>query len=838
MGRLRVDLNPRRVSMAFTDFPYQIEEIGSGSLEVKVVFNPGDPPGEAPITVEFTGLYGRHGEGRIRGDGSWIRTPAGQALDLRILAEGVDMAPDLGEAIGHLGEEAKEIWDRLNPSGGANVMVAIQRDPDGELRHQIEVDLLGSALNTRDERVQLEDITGHLTLNSEGLKIRDLKCKHGGGWILANGEAKSVESRFSGSLRIEFNTMNLDEAFRRLLPEEAHAIYDRFQPSGEVSGVVELQLQPEGEAVRFTEIRIYPQGARILYDACPYPVDQLRGEVRVDVETGRISIPGLFAALEGGGEAIIRGEVLMNGSAAEMDLRVAFTGIPLDETLRWAISEGGQAIWDQLDPGGRVKGEMRVTRKRNGPLIIQGDLKLMDATARPVDFPLRVRGLEGTVRVDLVIPEGEPLRGTVTLGGDGPIRGRREEAVVLITGDLDLRDGETTGNVRVQAMDLRVDPVLRGALPPEAREKFDSVEPRGWADVDVVLEFESGKVSVEWEARARDLRMRYRDFPIPIYGVQGLIRSRGDGVEIVGVRGHIGKDATIEVSGTSTAGGEVLQLWIRANRLPLVERVRKLLPASVAETWSDLGLEGEADLDLRIRLEGGVFLILAEAEARGMSISFGPEGLRFDDLTGRLQGTATVFLGGPSTGRAEVEARISNVAGAFKERRIEDLSTNLWYRRGAGKNAKGELSYRDIHGKIIGGLLTGNIWLELGEELKYRGHLHLVDGRLERALATHEKSKNATGKLAAELDFHGTGGDPESTSGWGKVEIRKGDFLEIPAISSLPVELTDQKTFDEMTINFNLGATEADVDLVLSSKVLSLIGRGTVGYDGSLDIVM
>ena len=52
------------------------------------------------------------------------------------------------------------------------------------------------------------------------------------------------------------------------------------------------------------------------------------------------------------------------------------------------------------------------------------------------------------------------------------------------------------------------------------------------------------------------------------------------------------------------------------------------------------------------------------------------------------------------------------------------------------------------------------------------------------------------------------------------------------------MELTDQKTFDEMTINFTLGATQTDVDLVMSSKVLSLIGRGTVGYDGSLDIVM
>ena len=80
-ARLTARIHPRRVSMAYEGFPYRVEDIHSGVLTIDVIFPADRVKGEEPITVTLDRLHGRHGDGRVTGEGTWRRTEAGIAVE-------------------------------------------------------------------------------------------------------------------------------------------------------------------------------------------------------------------------------------------------------------------------------------------------------------------------------------------------------------------------------------------------------------------------------------------------------------------------------------------------------------------------------------------------------------------------------------------------------------------------------------------------------------------------------------------------------------------------------------------------------------------------------------
>ena len=839
--KLILRLHPRKVSMAYVDFPYRISEVQAGELTIEISRPPGVAPGEEPITVTLAGLHGRHGDGRILGEGTWKRSREGVHLDLRILGEEVEMAADLQEAVGHLGSVPAEVWEEFDPSGPTNVEVRLQREPGEKLEARIDAEFQGCSIHPHRVGLSLEKMSGSLSLTPRGFKVVGVRGVHEGSEVRLEGEGLFVEDDFTGRFRVEAEGLEMGEEFRRFLAglsREAGEIYEEFQPGGTVGGEVVLVKTAGTPEPRIESLTLTPQGAEIRYKRFPYPFADLRGEAEVDVDTGVISIPGLFARLPGGGEAFLRGEVRAWGAEEEMDLRLAVAGLSLDETLRWALSAspGGQKVWDIIDPEGAVRGSARILRRGGGAVEIQGEAELVGVACRVSEFPYRVRHLEGPVLFDLEVGPDDIPRGPVILGrGDGetPIRGRRGKMRVSAWGEITLGDGDPELGIRIRAQDLQLDRVLREAMPPEARDQFDAFEPAGTADVEAIIRMGPEGQGVDWEARLNKVQLSYKPLPLPLEEVEGLISMREEELAIRDVRGRNG-ETTVVVDGYARRDGDLLVLSIRAERVPLVERIRRLLPDSLARTWQDLALEGGADLHLRLHREEEEFLIVAEAWAREMTVQFGEEGLRFEGLDGLVQGAGRLA----EDRSVLVTGHIEDVSGTYKKRPMKERSAHFTYQRGAGDGATGDLVYTDIDGTIIGGRLTGEIGLHLGSDVEYQGRLRLEGGRLEQALAPLEKSSEATGLIDASLEFEGKGGDPDSTRGAGKIVVTRGDFIKIPAVSGMLEELDRQENFDTMELRLKLGGQEANVRMILSRPALSVSGRGEVGYDGTLDIIV
>ncbi|MCZ6690575.1 MAG: hypothetical protein O7H41_13335 [Planctomycetota bacterium] len=829
---ISIRAEPEGVDVVFRSFPYRVENVNAGMLLVQVRLPTGGDSRQPEIKVTLEDLNGHHDGSRIIASGGWSKLPGGSKLDFRFEAKEIDLAPDLSEALMALDAGFLPIWEELSPTGQVNAEVLLKRGVDGILRYEVVADFLGSSVRG----YPVDDLTGRLRLTNEILEFSDVKARHGEGRWSGSGKGEFKEDGISARILVAWEKIPLDEHLRRLLPsEEIRNIYDQFQPEGFAGGNLALRIKAGSGAVELESLTVMPGGAQVQYEAFPYPVQIQSGEIRVLPGKIHIDVTGQLA---NNGFLGLKGDVIKDGEELEIELSATWTGLRLDETLKEVLPPEALNVWDQIGPGGVIDGDLKLTQHGEGPLDLQGEVRLQSATCTPSVFPVEVRELRGSILCDVRIEQDGATVGSIALGevGGARITGLIEESPISAYGHVHFGEGTNELDLRFTARDLVLDRRLVDALPGEVGEPIGEFDPNGPMDVDLALwSPPEGELRVDCTATLKGIQVAAPMFTLPIDRLTGTISLRENRLSIEGVRGRHG-DAAVRVDGTVLFENEEMDFSIGVERLSLTGDMGQHLPESPSRTWQDLAPRGEIDVEVQLHKDPVLgLLVLGEVEFRDVSLQAVKDDARLEGLSGRIQTLGRIG----TDGSIKADGRLVGFEAARKNHRLENLSARFRYGRPGGPGGSAELTVDEIRAEFLGGILEGRARLRMADELSYRGTISLTGGRLELALTELEESRRATGNVSADLIFHGKGNRPETLQGEGEIRIRDGDLGKIPAVSDLLSFLRLESKFDSLDLEAKVEGERVYVEASrLTSPTVSIIGWGHIGFDGSLDLIV
>lgn len=559
--------------------------------------------------VEFDGtnvyyrkIQGRAGGATITLDGATTRDKVefdfsayGRALDQELFAAASPPLQRLWKRCGVQGGtmdvQSHSVWHRIERQFEAAVTLRLR---DGKATHQ-------------GFPYPLTDLSGVFTWRGSGKKsatgdhvpgvtqIRELAGRHGNARVEITGEGTD-----DGVVNITIHATQvpLDKVLHSALHERWRKIYDQFRPTGTASVEVQITGPTKPPHVPQYRIAIRPEGVSFRHVKFPHPIDNVRGEIRID-EKGRVTLHDLTGRL---GEVPLKflGSVRAGPEGPVSDITVLAPEVELGPPVRALLAKSWATVHDQLDPRGVVSFVWKLNEDPAAGVSRQSiEVQcLRQCSIQHARFPVRIEGLLGRIYID----------------GDGHaiftgMKGRIGKAVVeAIEGEY-VPGAEGGLRFILKAGSLAFNDTLKAALPVAWRTVWDELQPRGEADVEYQLVSDpthtdpkhpaapQQRVSIE----PRNLAITCRKFPLPCTEIaRGKVTFDHQGnATISGVQGKV-RGNTLLVTGKVTGGDDssVLHLEASARKLLLDDELRKALPKEWQPTWDSFHPSGAADVEL------------------------------------------------------------------------------------------------------------------------------------------------------------------------------------------------------------------------------------------------
>jgi len=383
-------------------FPLQVQ--GLRGLVTRT-YHPAD---EYPLQLGLHRLEGRHAGGPVHVLGSLHEIPGSMIgatpeerrarrpffrsqLHLRIQSRGLAVDGELERAFSGLSgvRPVGEIFRDYGPAGGTLAFVLqLWRGPSGpDLATDLELELDGVGFRWRELPVPLEDVTGSLTVRTDGggpelgRTIVSLdaagRSPIAGGRVTVRGRTQSEgRERQAAAFEVDARAVNTrSSALREVLLARQPGVQSALDQAG-VAGFADVAVVSSAEpgaavTTAWVEVATAPDGVRLLPEAFQIPTEDVHGRVAVtarlpvrkdfEVEreldstaevAGRAVLQGRWSAPEH--PVVLVGDVALAG--AEQPPVLAVAGAGLDITNKGVLgsvadvvrSQGGSG--DPLDP--------------------------------------------------------------------------------------------------------------------------------------------------------------------------------------------------------------------------------------------------------------------------------------------------------------------------------------------------------------------------------------------------------------------------------------------------------------------------------------------------------
>jgi hypothetical protein len=618
-------------------------------------------------------------------------------------------------------------------------------------------------------------------------------------------------------VRLESSFLVIDPRMRLPLAPKLREIYDKYLPGGTCNLVVDVGGERD-RALDFT-VTLQALNMQLNYKFFPYQADQVSGEIVFYEKGFRIKH---MKARHGG--ATIRFDGAAGGYPEDSPykFRIEIDDALLDQELRSALpKEESRQAWDRFSPSGRVNVRGLVEREAgpDKPAHIPLEISVPSASLRFREVPYDISNVSG----DLVI-DGDDVAIKRLVARDG-------DSVMQVAGSIHDLTADASLDLSIEAEALPLDERLRKSLPEGARKIWDELSPTGSLDGRVRLSKEKGK-DVRYEAtlRPRKNSIRPAAVPIPVADLEGEIQVIPGEIRL---RHLTGKTRGAHLGVRGLVAGETVELDLDATGLTIDDALVGALPAEARDLLRELKLSGGVGFMAGYRSgPGGKKEFTVDLKISKGMLDIDP---RIEDLEGHLalEGFVDreVLLRGPIA--------VSSVLVAGK--RLTDV--------GASLNVKGsKVNLVNIKATAYGGLLAGKSFSVDTKSGEFYSEGITVD-RLdlhEYSLDTQGYAKKTLGGRASLTvqDLSGRAADLKAITGKGRLTIRDGLLWDIPVFVSLftlnPQELFKPKQqFDTGAVDFELKDRKFVIErLSFSSESVSVLGKGTVDFDGNLNLVL
>lgn len=594
-------------------------------------------------------------------------------------------------------------------------------------------------------------------------------------------------------------------------------IYDKYLPGG----LCDLHILIVKEAKQEPDFRVtlVARDMTFTYGNFPYPADGITGEI--EFFTDHFVIKNMQGRH---GPAMLRFDGTAGGYTreSEFSFRIEIDDMPLDDALRQALDPPNRKVLDSFSPRGRVSARGRAFRPR-GPdsqeripltLMIQG------VSLNYKEFPYELKNVSGDIQVDgsqIVIQRATIRDGTM----DAEIRGKITDIAT-----------DASVDVSIDATRLPLDGRLREAIGDDARKIWDLFSPGGEMEVHWRLhKAKGGSMTHTARGRCKGNTVLYKDLPLPVSELTGDIEMSAGKYSLEHFSGKV-KGADVEVHGSVTDAQ--VSLHVDATGLLLDEEVKNALPAAVGDFLRLIKLGGTLSFNsgLTFKKDGQRQVDLVCKLHKGY-IDTEP---RFEDLDGTVTLTGYFEKDSP-----EMIGFVNCSRATVYGKRISDV--------GASFNTHGtQLNFLNLKASAYGGVLAGKTFSLDTKTKDFLAEAFTIDRVDLQEFVRDTKSysdKKMSGKISLELrNLRGNSLDSSTITAKGRMVIRDALLWDIPVFLKMftlnPGELFKARNqFDAGVVEYDIRERRIVVDrMAFTSESVSVVGRGSVGFDGDLHLVL
>ena len=290
-------------------------------------------------------------------------------------------------------------------------------------------------------------------------------------------------------------------------------------------------------------------------------------------------------------------------------------GIPHSPRYANALPRVVRIIYEILHPEGSGRLWVKVDRHDLGKRpIVSGELDVGQGSIQVDPFPYPLRNLKGKVAFG-PNPNGIDQLQLINLIANGVKDGPNENNAIAINGLISPIDGDAQMDFNVKGEHILSERAIRDAIPKEAREALNALDPSGKGDfptfkANIVANihraegpYKPFKITLTMDLE--DGAGTFEGFPYPIEHMTGRLVIGEDYVNLVKCIARKG-DASVMLDGRLTFGhGQPLTptLTLQARNIPIDQTLLKAINPEQREWLEKLGVSGKLDVDGTIFLK-------------------------------------------------------------------------------------------------------------------------------------------------------------------------------------------------------------------------------------------
>ncbi len=440
-----------------------------------------------PAGIRLHDATARFGDASVRLTATRVGWDSAAEVSGRLIADGLMVNERLAK---RLPDSLSEAWDEIRPRGPIDLDLRWSKS-GSEWTSAGTAELRGVDAQLSNFPYPVAQLVGRIEFDDQSAWTDELR-----GWVAGQSLSVAFEQLLGGRVGKSWLQLAADGP----IPIDSpliNALTPRGEPTSRLEQFVR-SLQPSGSlhlvAARFDtdtagiarkslDLRI--SGGTLRYKEFPYPLYDVRGQITVlddwvrivgfqagNSDNAKILCDGRFLGMPDGKPHPTDGDW-------QLALRFRARDLPLDETLRAALSNDARETWDGLSPTGVVdQAEVEVLHADSwsAPRVVVSATQHARPTIdnrtislRPADIPYRIDLVEGALRFDgdeVLIHSVDGRHDSTRISADGRCSLTQSGQWLM---DLNIHSGSR----------LHPDAELIGSLPAEVRGAFQKLQLKG-----------------------------------------------------------------------------------------------------------------------------------------------------------------------------------------------------------------------------------------------------------------------------------------------------------------------------------------------------------------------